>query len=331
MGGVYYNSFSPEAFLIGVAVVLTALLCWAGSAVFLVGVGSKSKSRSKGIPVFAKPLKPLLGYVLGKEPKSPKVKTSCGCDNIKLSWTCPSTSVWNENYYEVQMSTPNEEIKKQLGTEFVRSYHGKERTYSIDRLPQGITLQFRVRCINQSGTSEWTALQAGTTRRPERCGGTDKDYSWNQTNEFVEIVMEVPRETTHKNLKIDVKANRIRAECFRMESAEKNKILLEGKLYKTVKASDLVDWTWELETIGDGKFLRIELEKSLVAAKQTELWPRVLEEGFDYDVSLMKWEPAWDMDGWRHVMKSEAMRSEAKDSSSKFDPSKISLANLLAD
>jgi hypothetical protein len=328
--GVYYNGFSPEAFLIGVAVVFTALLGWVGSAIFLVG-GGKSKSK-KALHWSAKPLKPLLAYVLGKEPRSPGlVKVVSGCDNIRLSWTCPTTSVWNENYYEVQMGTPDEGIQKELGSEFVRSYHGRERTYFVDRLPQGITLKFRVRCINQSGTSKWTPLLGSTTRRPERCGGTDRDYSWNQTNEFVEIVMEVPREITNKNLKIDVKANRIRAECVRMIDANANRVLLEGMLYKAVKASDLVDWTWELETIGDTKYLKIELEKSVVAAKKQDLWPRVLEDGLDYDVELMKWEPAWDEE-WRHVMKSEAMRSEAnKAGSSKLDPNKISLANLLSD
>lgn len=313
-------SLSPEGFVLCGAVVFTALVGWIAFALFLVDA-----NKAKVLPGFAKPLKPILGYVLAKPPKTPKVRVVEGHDKISLSWTCPSSSVWNDDYYEVQTGATDERVQKQIGSEFLRSYFGKSGAYTVSNLAQGHGLKFRVRCVNQSGKGSWSpVLFAKTTHVPEDCGGREEGYLWNQTKETVDITIDVPRTATNRSIRIDVKPRSIFCSC-------EDEVLLEGDLFQAVKATGVVAYTWELESLEDGsKVLKIELEKMIKPQKRKELWPKLLEGGLEFDLQLMKWRSEWD-DDYVHVLRSEAMMRERgrQNYAQQPDPSKWSLNSFI--
>mmetsp|Transcript_5210 Transcript_5210/g.15619 ORF Transcript_5210/g.15619 Transcript_5210/m.15619 type:complete len:173 (-) Transcript_5210:141-659(-) len=171
--------------------------------------------------------------------------------------------------------------------------------------------------MNQGGKSPWVEVDHRTTSIPEKSGGKETDYSWNQTNEYVEITVEVPKTTTSKTLEIEVKGGRLRAYC-----RKNGRELIEGKIYGPVRSSGLVDFVWELETVGGSKLLRVELEKTRPAERKTDLWPKALESGLDFDVHLMHWDRAWDnREEWQHVMRSEE---------GKFSVNNVSLDDYIA-
>ena len=295
---------TPEVFVLVAGLVVTVLAGWITAAVVLVRDGT----RRRDLPAPFRPLRPVLSHFLGKPPKMPKVRSTARYNRITLDWTCGQTSAWNDDHYEVQTDTEDERIKSELGSEYLRSYYGRLRTYTIGELPPNHALKFRVRSVNQSGKSPWSPVAFARTAcvpKKNSCGGRVEWGAWNQTHEFVELLIDVPDATTNKTLTISVKATSIDVRCERAGN------LLRGDLHGPVKSSDLVDWTWELESWrrGDegGKILRIELEKTRAAERRADLWPRVLRSGLAFDVDLMQWDRAWENnEGWEHVLRSEA-------------------------
>ena len=80
------SSLSPERFLAVASVLVTALLGYVAVVVALVGFGRTKGSRS-ALPVYAKPLKPLLSHFLGKAPKTPRVTTRSKHNEITVEWS----------------------------------------------------------------------------------------------------------------------------------------------------------------------------------------------------------------------------------------------------
>ena len=50
--------------------------------------------------------------------------------------------------------------------------------------------------------------------------------------------------------------------------------------------------------------------KTFKSEKRSDLWPQVIVGHREFDVTKMKWDPAWEEKGWEHIMRSEAMRTE---------------------
>ena len=93
-------------------------------------------------------------------------------------------------------------------------------------------------------------------------------------------------------------------------------LVFEGELWGRVRSADLVDFVWELEASGSdsGRVLRIELEKTEVAERREDLWPKAVVEGREFDVKMMRWERAWESGGdWQHVVRTEGGKLSVND------------------
>ena len=298
--------FDPLHFVWFAAAVFTVLAGYVAVVVVLVG------SEPKELPRYAKPLKPLLSHFLGKPPSTPRVRATSRPNEITLRYSSSATSAWNEDVYEVQTDTEDDRIRDELGAGYLRSYWGPQTSYTIGSLPPNHPLKFRVRCVNQRGKSAWSpAVSKRTTSVPHKCGGAEDGYTWNQTNEHVELSIEVPPETTGRALDIQV-----RPTSLRVYHKVQRVLVFEGELWGRVRSADLVDFVWELEASGSdsGRVLRIELEKTEVAERREDLWPKAVVEGREFDVKMMMWERAWESGGdWQHVVRTEGGKLSVND------------------
>eukprot|EP00960_Hanusia_phi_P029276 747865-Hanusia_phi.AAC.4 len=102
------------------------------------------------------------------------------------------------------------------------------------------------------------------TSRNQRVSGKSQGYTWNENEKIIDVFIDLPAETSSKDVNINLRQNHIRATC-------KEAVLLEGELNGNVYASDSC-WVVTQE---DGRdCIHVNMQKQPPSDK---IWGRVVK------------------------------------------------------
>jgi len=162
-----------------------------------------------------------------------------------------------------------------------------ETKYALGDLEPDTEYAVRVRAHNSKGRSEWCTASFRTKQQPVDQGGTGPGYTWNQSGkkaQDVVLVVPLPAGTRAKQLSVTVKPAALTI-ALQPASGGAKEALVAGELYAAVKHDDI---EWEIGDAaggGDGKELKLTMQK-LAAAHA--FWPCVVKGHPEIDMSSLK-------------------------------------------
>lgn len=213
-------------------------------------------------------LKKLFGQTLARVPAVPSLRVvDARCNRVKVEITCPATSIFNEDEYEVQYACKPDDPGTEASWSALPWNQYSHRV--IAPLSSNTRYILRARSRNAKGCSSWgLSVPVMTLIEPVSGGAACDRYTWTQNGIEVSTRVDVPSEVKAKHVSVSVRPEFL-AISYTLEG--KNVKVVEGVLPHRVRLLSPDGGSyWEIDREGKHTAIVVVLEKEKPA--QTIKW-----------------------------------------------------------
>lgn len=204
-------------------------------------------------------LKKLFGNLLAKAPSIPSLRViDARCNRVKVEISCPSTSVFNDDEYEVEYALEPKDSTCEMSWSTLPWKEYTNRV--IPQLSASTRYAVRARSRNIKGCSSWgEPVSVMTLIDPVSGGAVCEGYTWTQNGIEVTARINVPSDVKAKHVSVSLRPEHLSVSYTLEGQAVK---VLEGVLTQRVRSLSPDGGSyWEIDREADQTAIVVVLEK----------------------------------------------------------------------